>query len=185
MYLIALDLSMASTGYAVFKVRSGEIVEYNSIPTKDNESHGVRLRKIVRKLHELRQKYVVTQVVAEDMFAATFTTKTGQQKQLFKTPQILAMVHGVMQWLFFDVSLHYFYPSSWKAKVHSGNATKIQVQQAIKQRYPDVIFKTNDESDAFALGIAWLIDNEIIAPWRENIAKTVKNKSSNKKKTTT
>jgi hypothetical protein len=36
------------------------------------------------------------------------------------------------------------------------------VRQVIEKHYPDVVFENEDQSDSFAIGITYLIENKLI-----------------------
>ena len=75
-----------------------------------------------------------------------------------KSTQIIYRVHGVCNELFHEYLQFYYAPTTVK-KLISGNgrSSKEVLQASILKKYPNVEFKNTDESDAFAVGLTYLI----------------------------
>jgi len=136
---------MESTGFCIFDENMIPVL-IDSIPTKKSQSHGKRLKVIYDKLIELRDKYPTKTIVIERGFSR-FNMAT----------QVIYRVHGICQLAYYDIENIYYPPKTVKEAILGGNATKKQVQEEIKKRYPDTVFKTDDESDAMAVGITYFI----------------------------
>jgi len=136
---------MESTGFCIFDEDMNPIL-IDSIPTKKSQSHGKRLKVIAVKMAELKTNYPTKTIVIERGFSR-FNMAT----------QVIYRVHGVTNLLFYDCDQIYYPPKTVKEAILSGNATKKQVQEEIKKRYPDVVFKNEDESDAYAVGLTHFI----------------------------
>ena len=66
-------------------------------------------------------------------------------------------MHGICNELFYNYPQYYYPPTTVKATIYKGNATKKQIRMIIEKLYPEVNFKNEDESDAFAVGLTYLI----------------------------
>jgi len=163
---------MESTGFCIFDENMNSIL-IDSIPTKKNHSHGKRLKVIADRMMELRDKYPPKVVVIERGFSR-FNMAT----------QVIYRVHGVTNFIFHDAEQIYFPPKTVKEAILGGNATKKQVQEEIKKRYPDLVFKNDDESDSVAVGITYFIKTGKLE-WVKDIMvkeKKVKVKKDSKEK---
>jgi len=136
---------MESTGFCIFNENLNPVL-IDSIPTKKSQSHGKRLKVIYDKMAELRDEYPPKVVVIERGFSR-FNMAT----------QVIYRVHGICQLAYHDIENIYYPPKTVKEAILGGNATKKQVQEEIKKRYPDLVFKTDDESDAMAVGLTYFI----------------------------
>jgi Holliday junction resolvasome RuvABC endonuclease subunit len=162
MYVYALDLSMSCTGVVIFDTKATPIFIGN-VQNKTTDSNGVRLKKIADYLLDLREEYPPLIVIIE----RGFSMHNNATQSLFR-------VHGIANYIFHDKEQIYYPPKSVKAAILNGNATKKQVQDAIKLKYPDVKFsdikikktkgkeESKDESDAFAVGLTFFIDKGLI-----------------------
>jgi Holliday junction resolvasome RuvABC endonuclease subunit len=156
-YIYGLDLSMSCTGVVIFDENATPVFIGN-IQTKDKDSHGIRLKKIADYLLELKEKYPPAKIIIERGFQR-FNTAT----------QVIYRVHGLINYLYCNSEQIYYPPKSVKAAILSGDSSKKDIQDAIKIKYPDVKFseiklkkgkakeENKDESDAFAVGLAYFI----------------------------
>jgi Holliday junction resolvasome RuvABC endonuclease subunit len=164
-YIYAFDLSMKCTGLVIFNINA-EPVYVGCLTTNDKDDHGKRLKNIYDWVVELKEKYPAKKVCIERGISR-FNTAT----------QVIFRVHGLINFIFYDVEQIYYTPKTVKAAILSGNATKLEVQNEIKKRFPNVEFsnvimkkkskgkqkeESKDESDAFAVGLTYFIDKKII-----------------------
>jgi len=168
-YLYGFDLSLNSSGVAIFDMKTLRPVYVSIIPTDDKMSDGKRLYWIAKYISDLRRQYPPTAIAIEDTFLATGAQKNVQSKAK------LDKVHGVINFLFHDVNQRYYTASEWKAKVLAGNATKKMIRDVVSAKYPEVIFNSEakgkdgyDDSDAFGICLAWLIENKLIE-WEKTV----------------
>lgn len=164
-YIHAYDLSMDSTGFCIFDENINPVL-IDSIPTKPKQSHGKRLKVIADKMLQLKKEYP-TEIIAIERGFCRFNTAT----------QVIYRVHGACNLVFHDCEQIYYPPKTVKEAILKGDATKKQVQETIKNKYPDVIFKNEDESDAFAVGLTYFIKTGKIK-WEKTII--VKEKKTKK-----
>ena len=149
--IIALDISLSSTGVAIFS-EDGKIVKLLTVETKGDMDTPMRLSKIAKKMKEILSFYKPKTVVIEQGFTR-FNTST---QQLFR-------VHGVVNYIFCKVEQIYYYPASIRKIVFGkGNLKKEEVQKLILENYGDIKFSTLDESDAYCTGLAYFKEKGII-----------------------
>jgi Holliday junction resolvasome RuvABC endonuclease subunit len=150
-YIIALDLSLSNTGVCVFD-KEGNPIELLSISTDNKMLQQERLRIIGDKFLEIKKKYNIDIMILESGFSK-FNIST----------QAIYRVHGIACYLFSDCEQKTYAPSTVK-KIITGNgkSDKKIVQEHVKKIYPDLEIKNNDQSDACAIGICWLLENGIV-----------------------
>lgn len=165
-YIWAFDLSMDDSGIAIFDKKANPI-HICSIKTNEKQTHGERLKYIADKVLELRKQYPTKIIVIERGFSR-FNTST----------QVIYRVHGLINYLFADCQQIYYPPKKVKSFILNGNATKKQLREEIKRRYPDIKFnkiekknkktkqitieENENESDAVAVGLTYFIDHKLI-----------------------
>jgi Holliday junction resolvasome RuvABC endonuclease subunit len=150
-YLWALDLSLSNTGIAIF-TNDGKCVETLSIETKPEKSTQERLGIIGDKVLKLAKKYDPFKIVIEQGFTR-FNTSTQQ----------LYRVHGLINYLFRDYEQIYYPATKVKLLVGGkGNLKKEQLRDIIYKKYDTIQFHNLDESDAFAIGMTYFLENKIL-----------------------
>jgi len=148
-YFMALDLSLNSTGIAVFTTDDMQFVEASTIAIdktspKMKETKN-KLRYIGTQLLKYKKKYKPEFIVIEKGFMR-FIKSTAQ----------LMRVHGIANYLFSSVEQHEIPATKVKKELTGeGNASKDTVAQAVSLMYPDIIFSSEDESDACAVAICY------------------------------
>lgn len=146
-YLYALDLSMDCSGVVIFDLDSYEPLYITSIPTKEKLTHGKRLNQIFEGMTEITDKYLPTEIAIERGFSR-FNTST----------QVIYRVHGLINWLFKDYTQTYYPPKTVKLVVGGkGDISKKKLEEKINKKYPHINFSNDNESDAFAIGLTYLI----------------------------
>lgn len=152
--IIALDLSMNCTGYAVVSIDGSKVqlIKKGIIKAKGRESHGKRLKRQYNTLKVLSEQYPDAIIVKESVHSGRA-----------KTSIVLAKVHGVVELLFNEGTI-YKYPATTIKKQITGNgkAKKEEVMTAVieclvQHGIVDVTFKTDDESDAVAVALTFLL----------------------------
>lgn len=153
--ILALDLSMNLTGYAILQsdVNKVKLIKKGSIKGTSKESHGQRLKRQYDVLKFLREKYPDAVIVKESLHYGRA-----------KTSSILAKVHGMVDLLFYNETIHEYPAVTIKKEVAlNGKAKKEEVAVAViehlsKYDIVDITFKTDDESDAVAVALTYLKD---------------------------
>jgi len=150
-YIIALDLSLVSTGVAIFN-EDGKCVKLDTIETSAKDETKIRLKVIGEKIIKIKKEYKPILVLVEQGFSR-YNVAT----------QMLFRVHGLINYLFADTEQKYYHSTTIrKIIMGKGNAKKIEVQKYINDRYKNLNFKNYDESDSYAVGLAWFIEKGIL-----------------------
>jgi Holliday junction resolvasome RuvABC endonuclease subunit len=154
-YFFGLDLSLNSTGIAVFTADDMRFVETSTIAI-DKKSPLMRetknkLKYIGTELLKYKEEYNPSFVVIEMGFMR-FVKSTAQ----------LMRVHGIVNYLFSDIP-QYEIPATTIKMVLAGkgNSDKSEVAKAVLKIYPQIKFKSEDESDACATAICWGTLNKV------------------------
>ncbi|MGE6629630.1 crossover junction endodeoxyribonuclease RuvC [Bacillus sp. NPDC077027] len=165
--ILALDLSLTSTGYAVGVVLGGEIklIEVGSINNKRyaKRSQAFRLHQIATKLKELYRKYEFDYIIKERGFVNARAMAT---QALFK----VAGVADLISFAFGHEIKAELSPSTIKKLVTGdGRADKEKVQKAVEAFLGNDVnglnlieFINDDESDAVACLIAYCVQEKLI-----------------------
>lgn len=120
-----------------------------SIKTKATDSHGERLNVIRDYMSDLMSQYPPYEIAIEQGFTMHN-----------KSTQIIYRVHGITNELFHEYKQFYYAPTTVKKMVGKhGQAKKEVVQKSILKKYPDIVFKNEDESDAVGVVLTHLIIN--------------------------
>jgi Holliday junction resolvasome RuvABC endonuclease subunit len=163
LYLYGLDLSLSNTGIAIVDLHTYTPILVDSVKTKKNPKldehtdHKERIKLITDKFEELTNTYPVEIVSIEAPFV-----------QHNKATKAVMKVHGVTQRWFYDYPQHYYAPTTIKAAMVDGKASKELLRKKLEQEYPYITFKNEDESDALAIAITYLIKNKFIK-WNKTI----------------
>ena len=157
MILLALDTSVASTGFAIFNEKQ-EIITYGNIPTekKDFETEDLRLNYIGNVIDELIRTYNVTDIIEEDQFTSINS----------KTILLLRKLVGVISRVAYkyEINISYVYPTHWRAKLGlKGKDKKLAAFNYLKDN--NIIDlgelktsgkkKNDDITDALCIGLSY------------------------------
>lgn len=159
-YFFGLDLSLNSTGIAVFTTDDMQFVETSTIAI-NKSSQNMRetknkLKYIGEELIKYKKEYKPEFIVMEQGFMR-YVNSTAQ----------LMRVAGVTEYIFADIPQYCVPSSTIKKKLTGfGNSEKEKVADAILKIYPKIRFTTTDESDACGLCIYWGIQEG----WMKNNA---------------
>lgn len=150
-YIIALDLSLVSTGVAIFN-EDGKCIKLDTIETSAKDETQIRLKVIGDKIIKIKKEYKPILVLVEQGFSR-YNIAT----------QMLFRVHGLINYLFADTEQKYYHSTTIrKIIMGKGNAKKIEVQKYINDKYKNLNFKNYDESDSYAVGLAFFIERGIL-----------------------
>lgn len=154
--ILGLDLSLSCPGYAVIEIRNGKpkLLESGIVKANPKQSQVDKIKRIAAHLYRLKMDYDIDVVVRESGFV-----------KHNKTTKILErVVGGVM--LTLGGEIHEIPPTSIKKAVAgSGKATKQEVEVAVRSLLSlpkDFKFKSDDESDAMAVALAFAILEGVI-----------------------
>ena len=159
MIVLAMDLSLSSPAFAVIKKTTGKpkVLHLSSVKTNAKKSHGYRLFQIYNHLKDIYEEFEgqIDFVASEKGFS-----------RHARTTQILYMVHGVARVCSYmnGYEVEEMSPTTVKAKVGgSGKASKEQLADAVRGYFTEeLFFKNDDESDAVAVGLCFLIDKGVL-----------------------
>lgn len=159
MQVIAFDLSLSNTGWAVGKIidRKLHIVELGTIGTKRfaQRSTGFRLSHIAKEVKAIYKKYELDRVVKEQSFS---NSRIKATQQIFKVNGVWElMTHLADKDTFAELT-----PSTVKKELTgNGRASKEEVAEACLAHFRTIMgdstlkFSNKDESDAVAVLIAY------------------------------
>lgn len=159
MVILALDLSLACTGYAVGKVEDGKIqlLDVGHINNKKyaKKSQAFRLHRIASVLKDIFKRYLIEAVVKEK----GFTKGHVSTQALFK----VAGVADLMSFSFgHDGMDEMTVAQIRKAVTGDGKASKEDVANALVVYVGEIEYHTDDESDAVAVLVAYCIKNNLV-----------------------
>lgn len=174
-YIFCADLSLRQPGFAVLELAdNGRIrVLGTSICKNKNKkgTHGNLLGSIANKMRSQAQiipKGACVTFVRERAFSRFPLETQTLNKVVGVTDYLLAREFGSFKWVVQPEDWQELAPKSIKAIITgSGNATKDDVQDALKDFIGVYDFKTTDESDAVAAGVAYLIQSGFGRPLHE------------------
>lgn len=162
-FVLAIDPALSTTGYAVIKKDTLELIYIDKFTTSPKKSLDVRINEIVAKLFSIAAQYNVKDIVLEDGFSGT-NLGTG-----LKLATLRGAIIGVFSFCKYNV-IHMLPTQIRKYLGTGGNAKKEDVAQAIVKMYPknkklDIIGpysdkqnkdKTSDIYDAISIGVAYI-----------------------------
>jgi Holliday junction resolvasome RuvABC endonuclease subunit len=174
---------LSCTGIAIYDLEQREFVFIGSFSTekikkqKNRYHNSLKLKEKADWVISLIRQYPPYYVAIERGFSR-FNNAT----------QNIFRVHGLVNYLFWDIPTKYYPPKSVKEKLVHGNATKEDLQNVISAKY-NYIFSNEDESDAFAVALTALVDNELLEwvkpDWNDiRMLRKPKKSKTTKKKTT-
>lgn len=150
MSVIAFDLSMSNVGYSVFS-DDGQFIRTGSIETNGKESTPLRLKCIAKEMKKLKKEKPTTVVIERGFYRFA-----GSTQQVFR-------VHGITNLLFADVEQVEIHATSVRKTVSGhGNMKKEQMEEYVKENYPNFKYKNLDEMDSFVLGMAYFKQKGIL-----------------------
>lgn len=157
-YILAIDGSTKSTGFAVFKGKNLEKVWHKTSASADL----VRRIKVMRdEMREAIKQYNITTVVMEEVRPDRGATNPATMKALMWLQAAFAiMVHDE----FPKTKIVYIYPSEWRAAcgIHTGRGIK---RDTLKEADMDFVARNyaqvanDDEADAVCIGHAYITKN--------------------------
>jgi len=151
MYIWSFDLSISSTGASIFTIDGTPILQF-SIRTKAKDSYGKRLKIIHDGINVWLEEYPCSILIVESAFT-----------RFNKATQVLYRVHGLIEFMFNESKYFSYAPTTIKKTITgNGRATKEEVSEKILERYKNIKFGNDDESDSFATGVCFFIKQGMI-----------------------
>lgn len=148
---LAIDPSIASTGYALF---SGDtLVTYGIIPTSPKEPEEERLRVIALHIQSLVKEYCPSALYIEGQYLDM--GKLGNST--LKVVSVRGVVTGVCLSLVSDIDIKIIHPKTVKSYLHLHPRTKRkEAKEAsiayVEKKYKQITKVTDDISDAIIIG---------------------------------
>jgi crossover junction endodeoxyribonuclease RuvC len=155
-YVLGLDVSMNSTGWAVLSVDSEGVVHYvdsGIIKANTKHNHGQRLRKQREQFRKIMKEYPVSFVAREAGFS-----------RHIKSTQTLFKAYGVAEEFFAENDLvEYAAATIKKVVTGNGKASKEEVEDAIREtlNLENYVFASDDESDAIGVALTLIEDKKL------------------------
>lgn len=161
MVILSLDVSMSSTGYAVFK--NEELIKYGKIQSKKNDfkDEDSRLNYMCNIIENIIKEYKVEKIICEDQFTS-INSKT--------ILSLRKLIGGVMRTADYNnIDVKYYYPSTWRKilNINKGksNDKKLAAYNYLLSHEINVgefkatgVHKNDDIVDAICIGIAFSKD---------------------------
>jgi len=153
--VLGADLSLKQPGFCVLSMKNGKItgVKLYSVNNKKDtkKTHGQLLDEIFEKFKSIYPLNDTVFVVRENEI---MKVKVPSERSLSK-------VVGIMDWsawAFYGKEWHSIYPMTIKKLITgNGRADKTEVANSLEYYIGKQNYKCDDESDAAAVAIAWLI----------------------------
>jgi len=159
----SFDFSLTCPGFALLSyhanTRSVELLKVDHLSNKyhKNKKNG----QIILEISKVFAEYVAPQSTKAYVRERAFTRFGAETSAMFK-------VLGAMEMILWDRKEAWFQelaPKQIKRLVTgNGKSSKAQVAEALDAYLEHPPWKTDDESDAVAAGVAWLIANDYIDP---------------------
>ncbi|SHE67320.1 Holliday junction endonuclease RuvC [Seinonella peptonophila] len=149
--MLGLDLSLSSPGYAVIEAKKGvyKLLEVGHIKAKPKHTLTQKLKRIQYHISRLILDYDIDVVVIESGYV--------RHNQATKAIQrVVGAVYSIL-----DCEVKELPPTTIKKRVAgTGKASKEEVQKVVSQMLGNYQFENEDESDACAVCIAFLIGED-------------------------
>lgn len=157
--VIAFDMSLTNSGYAVGEVVDGElfILEVGSIPTTrfTKYSHGFRLNHIGEEVSKIYKRFPDADLVAKEASFSRFVRSTQAIYKVNGVWELITFLRGHED--FTDLA-----PSTIKKEVTGkGNSNK-QVVAEYVERLTGIVTANDDESDAIAVLLTFCSREKLI-----------------------
>lgn len=179
-YVYGLDLAW-STGIAIYDLEKEKFVYVGSIDTKKLKQtakekrenileHGKKLRRLSEELQKLFEEYPPSMVAIERSFSGSFKNAIIA----------LAKVHGIVNEMLATTPSIYYPPKTIKEAIYKGDATKSEIQRIILSNFEYLVFENEDESDAVAICLTYLMKEKLVN-FNKPVVEKKKKKTKKKK----
>jgi crossover junction endodeoxyribonuclease RuvC len=159
MKILAMDLSLSCPAFAVLQVENGvpSVVHLSHIKTNAKKSHGYRLFEIYNHMKDIYEQHPDLDEVVREKGFSRFPAVTQSLFKVVGISDACAYKHG------FD-TVHELAPTTVKKIISgSGKGSKADVAECISIYIgTNIKFKTDDESDAVAVGLSHLIKKKAL-----------------------
>lgn len=153
--ICSADLSLRRPGWCVMEVDNGIIKNINMFSldnkAKKNKTHG----QILSEIYDIFYNNIVSNINTAHWY---FVREKMVMNKKVPSERDVAKVVGLMDFMLGETEWHEIYPTTVKKIITgSGKAEKQEVASALEKYIGKQDYKCDDESDAAAVGIAWLI----------------------------
>lgn len=160
--VLGADLSLKRPGFCILSIADGTIekVELYSVDNKTDKKkkHGQLLDEIGEKFKQIFPYNDMVFLVRENEI---MKVKVPSERSLSKVVGLMDWV----AWALYDKEWYSIYPVTVKKLITgNGKAEKSLVAKSLKYYIGEQTYKCDDESDAAAVAIAWLIQQGQIEP---------------------
>ena len=157
--VIGADLSLRRPGWCVIKIKNGTpyIINLFSLDNKSkrNKTHG----QILGEIYDIFFNNVVS--CLNVIRPCYFVREKSIMRMMTPAERDLTKVVGLMDFMLGETEWYEMYPSTIKKLITgSGKAEKEEVAAALEKYVGKQTYKCDDESDAVAVAIAWLIQQK-------------------------
>lgn len=157
--IAACDLSLTCPGFALLQYhadsRSAEIIKKANVPNKSKMKKKKR-GEVINEIGTVFTEYIWPQAVKVVVREKGYVKFNTSSASLYCVTGALEMI----LWNRKEMSFQEYPPTSVKLAVTgSGRADKAEVAEAIDNYCTHTNWRSDDESDAVAVGLTWLIDN--------------------------
>ena len=169
-YVIGADFSLNRPGFSIVKVETGIITgiiteSVDNKTKKENKTRGQLLVEIADKLEEIckdskENSFFVREASVNN---ALFGRRSGTAARTGISEVV--GISDLILWKTKTKSWNEIYPSTIKKLVSGyGKATKEEVADSLYDYVGEHEYLNDDESDATAVAVAWLIQQNVISP---------------------
>ena len=155
--VVGADLSLRRPGFSMISVdkTSGEVKVEKIVSVNNKTSHKKTHGEL---LEDIRYIFVKSFFPEENTF---YVRETEIMHMKLPSERSLSKVVGLMDWLLWNLGQkewHSIYPVTIKKLIAgSGKAQKEEVAEGLEKYIGKLNYRCDDESDAVAVAIAWLI----------------------------
>lgn len=164
--VIGADLSLNRPGFAILHIKNDKIEDVKTCCVDNktvftNKSRGQKLTEIADKLKELLVSDLPMYLIREKAINnSSFGTRSGTAARTG-----ISEVVGVVDYISWQFKKEWaeMYPTTIKKYITGyGRSVKAEVASHLTSYVGEIEYENDDESDAVAVAVAWLIANSII-----------------------
>jgi crossover junction endodeoxyribonuclease RuvC len=154
-----MDLSLKCPAFCVAEVVAGKlkIHHLSHIVTDKNKTHPYRLFQIYKHMEKILEEHPDIEVMVREKAFAHYTRETQAIFKVIGVSDVFAKKHG------FDTVVEIAPTTVKKLVTGNGRSTKADVATALSTNFDiNIDFKTDDESDAVAVAIAYFKQEKVL-----------------------
>lgn len=154
-----MDLSLKCPAFCVAEVVAGKlkIHHLSHVATNKNKPHPYRLFQIYRHMEKILEEHPDIEVMVREKAFSRFKRETQALFKVVGISDIFAIKHG------FDTVIEIAPTTIKKLITGNGRSTKVDVATTLSTNFDiNIEFKTDDESDAVAVAIAYFKQEKLL-----------------------